>query len=253
MKKKYTALLIDDERLARVQLRKLLTNFSDTFSIVGEAKNGREAAEMIRDLQPDILFLDIEMPGQTGFELLEKLDQIPMVVFCTAYEEYSLKAFETNSIDYLVKPIRLERLQQTVEKIEELKSKLSSENFLKTVREIAHQKEKKQMTTITVKKNDKITFIKLEDISHFKATDKYVALFTDVNEELIEHSLTKLEEKLPANFLRVHRSIIVNTDCIKGIQKYFNNSYVITLKNAQKTTITSGRSYKEVLKNWMDV
>jgi len=254
MAKQYSTLIIDDERLARVRLRKLLANFSEVFTIVGEAKNGLEAEEFIIDLQPDIIFLDIEMPKQTGFELLQKLEKVPMVVFCTAFEEYSLKAFDTNSIDYLVKPVKLERLQQTVDKILNLKHTLSSEKMLKVIDEIDIQKkERKKMTTIAVKKSDKIVLVKLNAVSHFKATDKYVTLYTDKGEELIEYSLTALEENLPANFLRVHRSIIVNTDCIKEFQKYFNNRYIIVLKNKNKATITTGRSYKEVLKNWIEI
>lgn len=254
MVKQYSTLIIDDERLARVRLRKLLSNFPEQFSVVGEAKNGLEAEELIIDLKPDILFLDIEMPKLTGFELLQKLENVPMVVFCTAFEEYSLKAFDTNSIDYLVKPIKLERLQQTVDKIDTLKHKLSSEKMLKVIDEITIQKKKQQkMTTIAVKKSEKIVLVKLDAVSHFKATDKYVTLYTDKGEELIEHSLAKLEENLPPNFLRVHRSIIVNTDYIKEFQKYFNNRYIVVLNNKGKSTITTGRSYYEIVKEWINV
>lgn len=254
MAKQYSTLIIDDERLARVRLRKLLSNFSELFNIVGEAKNGLEAEELILDLKPDILFLDIEMPKQTGFELLQKLEKVPMVVFCTAFEEYSLKAFDTNSIDYLVKPIKLERLQQTVNKISTLKHTLSSEKMLKVIDEIsAQKKEQKKMTTIAVKKSDKIVLVKLAEVSHFKATDKYVTLYTDKGEELIEQSLTKLEENLPVNFLRVHRSIIVNSDYIKEFQKYFNNRYIVVLNTKSKLSITTGRSYKEQVKRWVGV
>ena len=114
----YTTLIIDDEPPARARLHKLLESFPETFRVVDEAKNGTEAVEKINQLQPDVIFLDIEMPGLNGFELLERLEKIPIVIFCTAFDQYSLKAFETNSIDYLLKPVRLERLQQTVEKLD---------------------------------------------------------------------------------------------------------------------------------------
>jgi two-component system LytT family response regulator len=251
--KAYTTLIIDDEQLARERLKKLLASFQETFTIVGEAKNGNEAEQLITKLQPDIIFLDIEMPGQTGFELLSKLTTIPMVIFCTAYEEYSLKAFETNSIDYLVKPVKLERLQKTVEKISLLKNNLSSSELLEVIQEISGRKEAEKMTSITIKKSDKIIFVKLEDVSHFEAEEKYVQVHTNKGKEIIEQSLTKLESKLPSYFIRVHRSYIINTNYIKDFQKYFNSRYQITLKDKQRSTIVSGRSYNGKIKEWMEV
>lgn len=251
--KAYTTLIIDDEQLARERLKKQLASFQETFTIVGEAKNGNEAEELITKLQPDIIFLDIEMPGQTGFELLSKLTTIPMVIFCTAYEEYSLKAFNTNSIDYLVKPVKLERLKKTVEKISLLKNNLSSSKLLEVIQEISERKEVKRMTSITIKKSDKIIFVKLEDVSYFEAEEKYVLVHTDNGKEIIEQSLSKLESKLPSNFIRVHRSYIINTNYIKDFQKYFNSRYQITLKDKQRSTIVSGRSYNEKLKAWMEI
>lgn len=248
MKKTYNVLIIDDERLARVRLKKLLENFSEVFHIIGEAENGNQAKQLIESLQPDVVFLDIEMPGLTGFELLTKLEYIPLVIFCTAYEEYSLKAFETNSIDYLIKPVKRERLEQTVLKIEKLKANFSTENVFKAIDTISSEKVIKQITSITVKKKDEIIFVKLEDISHFEATEKYVTLHTVSGVELIEQSLAQLEQKLPNFFLRIHRGYLINTNYIKKIQKYFNNRFVITLLDAKQTSITSGRTYKDTIK-----
>lgn len=252
MKKPHTVLIVDDERLARVRLKKLIDTFPNVFKIIGEAENGSEAVKLIENLQPDIIFLDIEMPGLTGFELLKKLKKFPMVVFCTAYEDYSLKAFETNSIDYLIKPVKKERLQQTVLKIEKLKANLSKDNVLNAINTITKAKEKKIITSVTVKKGDKIIFVKLEDISHFEAAEKYVTLHTDTGNELIEQSLTQLEEKLPNHFLRVHRSFLINTDYVQHFQKYFNNRYLISLQNSKKTVITSGRTYKDIIKTYIN-
>ena len=252
IEKVYTALIIDDERLARERIKKLLGQFPDSFTIVGEAENGFEAEQKIKDLNPDVIFLDIEMPGLTGFELLKKLDVVPIVVFCTAYEDYSLKAFETNSIDYLVKPVREERLKQTVLKIKQLKNNFSKENVFKAIDTINQAKEKKTVSSITVKKGDNIEFVKLEQISHFEATDKYVTLYTNSGKELIEQSLTQLQEKLPANFLRVHRGFLINTDYVEMFQKYFNSRYVVSLLDENKTKITSGRTYKEAIKNYIN-
>lgn len=251
--KTYTTLIIDDEQLARERLKKLLAGFQQTFTIIGEAKNGNEAEKLINKLEPDLIFLDIEMPGQTGFELLSKLKKIPIIIFCTAYEEYSLKAFDTNSVDYLVKPVKLERLQKTVDKLSSLKNNLASSNLLQVIQDISEKKEVKKMTSITIKKGDKIIFEKLENVSHFQAEDKYVLVHTEKGKEIIEQSLTKLENKLPDYFIRVHRGYIINTNFIQDFQKYFNSRYLITLKNIQKTAITSGRNYKESLKSWMEM
>lgn len=249
----YKTLIIDDEPPARARLHKLLENFQETFRVLDEAKNGVEAVEKINQLQPDVIFLDIEMPGWNGFELLERLEKIPIVIFCTAYDQYSLKAFETNSIDYLLKPVRLERLQQTVEKLTHFKKNLSSATMMSVLKEFYSQKVEKKMTSITVKKGDKLIFIKLDEVTHFEADEKYVTVYTNKENHLIEQSLAQLETKLPDCFIRVHRSVIVNKNQIVEVQKYFNSRFVITINNQKKTTITSGRSYNELIKKWMDI
>jgi two-component system LytT family response regulator len=251
--KSYTTLIIDDEKLARERLKKLLAGFNSTFNIIGEAKNGNQAEQLILNLQPDIIFLDIEMPGKNGFELIQSLPQLPIVIFCTAHEEYALKAFDTNSIDYLVKPVKLERLEQTINKLQTLQQNLTSAQLQQVMQEIAQQKSAKKMTSITVKKKDKILFLKLEDVTYFEAQEKYVSIHTNQSTELIEQSLTKLEERLPDHFLRVHRKYVINIHFIQDFQKYFNSRYIITLKDRKKTSITSGRSYKEQLTAWMDL
>ena len=249
----YTTLIIDDEPPARARLQKLLEQFPETFRVLDEAKNGTEAVEKIHQLQPDVIFLDIEMPGLNGFELLERLDKIPIVIFCTAFDQYSLKAFETNSIDYLLKPVRLERLQQTVEKLTSFKNNLSSATIKSVLKAFYEQKEEKKMTSITVKKGDKLIFIKLDEVTHFEADEKYVTVYTNKENHLIEQSLSQLELKLPQEFIRVHRSVILNKNQVLDVQKYFNSRFVITLNNNRKTSITSGRSYITTIKDWMDI
>ena len=249
----YKTMVIDDEPPARDRLIKLLGHFPETFHILDTALNGREAKQKIETLKPDLIFLDIEMPGLTGFELLEALETIPFVIFCTAYDQYSLKAFETNSIDYLVKPVRLERLEKTIEKLNLLDNHFTSQNFSNLLKEIRIQKEVKKMTSITVKKDDKIIFIKLEDVSHFEADEKYVNVITKNTTHLSDQSLTQLEQKLPDNFLRVHRAVIINTNYVKDIQKYFNSRFIIALDNQKKSMITSGRSYNKAIKEWMNI
>lgn len=252
MKKIYTVLIVDDERLARERVKKMLQPYADTFILKGEASNAFDAEKKIHDLKPDLIFLDIEMPELNGFELIQRLEEVPLIVFCTAYEEYSLKAFETNSVDYLVKPVKEERFQQTILKVAQLTKSFSHKKVLQTLEAFYTEKEKRKITSITVKKGDKVVFVKLEEISHFKATEKYVSLFTSKGSELIEESLTRLEQKLPAHFLRIHRSVLVNTEWIEEIQKYFNNRFIITLNNGEKTKITSGRTYKEAIKQYIN-
>ena len=253
MTKPYTTIIIDDEPPAREGLLNLLGHFPETFQVVDMAQNGTEAKEKISRLKPDLIFLDIEMPVLTGFELLEQLERIPMVIFFTAYHQYALQAFETNSVDYLVKPIELERLQQTVDKLKFFKGKQNTQHILDAIKQIAAQKEIPKMTSITVKKGDKLLFVKLETVSHFEAAENYVTIYTNMGHYLIEQPLTQLEQKLPSNFLRVHRSVIINTEHVKEVQKYFNSRFVILLNNLSKTNITTGRSYNEVVKDWIGV
>ena len=252
MDKIFTTIIIDDEPPARDGLLQLLRKFPETFQVIDMAKNGSEAEEKIRKHQPDVIFLDIEMPGCNGFELLERLETIPIVIFCTAYDQYSLKAFETNSIDYLVKPVELERLQKTVSKLKTFDKKLSSQHLLKFLKTVSEKKEEKKMVSISVKKGDKIIFIKLDTVAYFEADANYVMIYSENGSYVSEQSLLNLEKKLPDNFLRVHRGIIINTNYVKEVQKYFNSRFVVTLKTKKKTTITTGRSYNEQIKNWMD-
>ena len=253
MNKQYTTIIIDDEPPARARLLQLLESFPDTFQVVAVAEDGIDALEKIEALHPDLIFLDIEMPELSGFDMLKQLKTIPIVIFCTAYDQYSLQAFETNSVDYLLKPVSLERIQQSVNKLNLFSKNNASQNILALLKELSSQKEVKKMTSITVKKGDKIIFVKLENISHFMADERYVTLYTYDENYLIEEPLAQLEQKLPAHFLRVHRSIIINTEQIKEVQKYFNSRFVITLNNPKKSSITTGRSYNEAIKTWMNL
>lgn len=251
MNKRYSTIIIDDETPARLGLQNLLKEFPETFDVVDTAQNGTEAQQKIEDLNPDIIFLDIEMPGCTGFELLERLKTIPMVVFCTAYDQYSLEAFETNSIDYLVKPVKLERIEKTVQKLKTFHTKSTTDDILRVLKDISNRTEPKKMTSITVKKNDKLIFIKLDDISFFEADNNYTTIHSESGAFLSTESISNLEKKLPDNFLRIHRGIIINKDYVKEAQKYFNSRYIITLNDVKKTNITSGRSYSENVKAYL--
>jgi len=249
----FSTIIIDDEPLAIERLQSLLENFPDTFQIIDTAKNGKEAKEKIEQQKPDLIFLDIEMPGLTGFEMLERLENIPQVVFCTAYDQYALKAFEASSIDYLVKPVRVARLEKTIQKLKLINGNQTSQQLLEVIKELSIKKEAKKMTSITVTKGDKIIFIKLEDITYLEADEKYVTLYTNSGNHLIGQSLSQLESKLPDYFMRVQRAVIINKNYVDEIQKYFNSRYIIKLQNKGVSSITTGRSYSNKIKDWMNV
>ncbi len=252
MNKLFTTLLIDDEPPARKRLTRLLKKYPEVFDIIGEAENGSQAQEKITELKPDLIFLDIEMPGLTGFQLLEKLEVVPFVIFCTAYDEYALKAFETSSIDYLLKPVLEERLEKTIEKLQKFGNNQSTQQLLEVIKDLSIKKETKTVTSITVKQGDKILFVKLEDIIYLEADEKYVMLNTNRGNYLVSQSLAQLEQKLPDYFLRVNRGVVINTNYVEEVEKYFNSKYIIKLQNKGLTTITSGRAYISQIKKWMD-
>ena len=249
MKTSFTAILIDDEILAIKRLKRLLDKYEDAFEILAEAYNGEEGLKLIELHQPDLIFLDIEMPGMNGFEMLNKLEYLPKIIFTTAFDEYAIKAFEENSIDYLLKPIEVERLDKAVDKLKRLSNSDSVALPLQLNKLIAELKGKKEVKSLPVKIGDKILLIKPEQISYLEAKDKYVFIVTDENKEyLTDFTLTSLEEKLSAPFLRVHRAIMINTDKIKEIHKGFNGSFSLIMKDNNKTKIQTGRSYSDSVK-----
>ena len=247
-------ILIDDEPLAIGRLKRLLGKFED-FEIIAEAKNGQEGLEKITQLKPDVIFLDIEMPEMTGFEMLAQLDFMPLVVFATAYDQYAIRAFEENSIDYLLKPIETERLEKTVEKLRKLKANSGNSSVNNSLLQLIEQfKPKKDIHSISVKSGEKILFIPLTEISFFEAEDKYVFLnTTDGKQYLTNYTIASLEEKMPESFIRVSRSSIINSLLIKELQKYFSGKYLIIMRDAKASKIETGSAYGENLKRLMEI
>ena len=197
----YTTIIVDDEAIARQRMVKILATFAGVFNIIAEASNGIEGAELINELQPDLVFLDIQMPGKTGFEMLECLTHLPQIVFCTAYEEYALEAFNTMALDYLIKPIEKQRLELTIDKLAQNaapQTQLQVQTLLDMVRQTTATK---KLKSIPHKIGDRVLLIKVEDITYLSANDKYVAFYTRNGKEyLTEMSLKKLCERLPDNF-----------------------------------------------------
>lgn len=233
---KINYLIIDDERLARQELRLLLKPFSE-FNIIGEAANADEAITIISEKKPDLLFLDIQMPEKTGFDLLEELDDAPKVIFTTAYDQYAIRAFEVNALDYLLKPIRNERLQTTLKKIQ---SEIEKE---KTAAPAIQPFSKDRQ--VFIKDGDQCFFVKISDIYHIESVGNYARLFFDNKKALLKRSLNLLDQKLdPTIFFRANRKEIINLQYIGKIEPMFKGTLRIYLNNGHKIEVSERRSAK---------
>lgn len=229
-------LIVDDEKLARDRLRELLSDIGG-YSVVGEAMNGAEAVEKTADLNPDVLLMDIRMPGMDGLEAamhLMGMDTPPSVIFTTAYDQHALDAFEVNAVDYLLKPIRKDRLANALSKARKLTAK--------QLQEISQaQKEPPTRTHISVHLRGNIRLVPLPDIIYFLADSKYVVVRTPTEEHLIEDSLINLEQEFSDRFLRIHRNALVSTTYIKGIVKSPAGTWQVSLKDVDKKLDVSRR------------
>ena len=245
----FKALIVDDEPAARRILISMLAVHAHWISIAGEAGNGAEAIRMIDELKPDLVFLDIQMPDHTGFEVLENISYQPNIIFTTAYEQYAIKAFESFSIGYLLKPIREERLEQCLEKLKQFGRIHPSTDLTQLKRMVEEIGSSKKPTAFPVRQGDKIILLRFENISHFEASDKYVRLFTsDGKNYLIDQTLSSLIEKLPQAFLRVQKSYIINKEKIREIHKHFNGRFVIIMEDRAQTRITTGLTFYDAIK-----
>ncbi|MBD8487698.1 LytTR family transcriptional regulator DNA-binding domain-containing protein [Echinicola sp. CAU 1574] len=249
----YKTIIVDDEPLARIRLRSMLEDYPKKFEIIAEAENGEQAIEKINQLKPELICLDIQMPEINGFDVLKHLHYLPKVIFCTAYDEFALKAFETNCIDYLVKPLTKERFARTIEKMEQLSDKPSDINMDQLIEQFNRQIKKSETSSIPVKVGDRVIFVRLEDVSYFQADEKYISIITkQAKSYILDSSLKKLEEKLPDYFIRVHKSYLINKNLLKEINKYYNNRFVLVLDDYNQSKITSGRSYYQEIKSLLD-
>lgn len=240
----YKTLIIDDEKLARERLKRLLAGFQEYFKIIDEASNGDEAFEKIENLKPDLIFLDIQMPGKNVFEMLSEISHQPIIVFCTAHDEYALQAFENFSIDYLLKPVEKERLEVTISKLEHLHRGAYIVDVINKLKNI--DLNKKHPTAIPYKVGERIVLVKLSDITYFEADKKYVDFYDVESKKYVtEQTLHNLEKVLPPEFIRVSKSVIVNFNFVKELHKYFRGKYILVMNDLQKTKIESGASYRD--------
>ena len=234
---KYNVIIIDDERLAREEIKRHLAIHSE-FKIIGEASNANEGKQLIETKQPHLIFLDIQMPEKSGFDLLNELTTIPEIVFTTAYSEYATKAFEVNALDYLVKPIREERFFKSIEKVKKelFKIKETRSHFS------MHHK-------IFIKDGERCYFIPLKDIRYIESLENYARLHFKGNKAMIKKSLNSIEKKLDATvFFRINRSQIININFIKEIQPSLNNRLKIVLDTDETFDVSSRQSVR--FKNW---
>lgn len=229
------ALIIDDERLARKELIKLLEEHP-AIEVAGEAQNADEAEQLINELNPDVLFLDIQMPGRTGFQLLESLDTVPLVVFTTAYDEFAMKAFEINALDYLLKPITAERLSEAVHKIQE-KERIRSGRPRDQKLGLEDQ--------VFVKDGERCWFVSLANIRLFESDGNYIKVYFDTNRPMIHKSLNALDEKLDERaFFRASRKHIINLSWVEGIEPWFNGGLMVKLRGGDKVEVSRRQAAK---------
>ena len=240
------ALVIDDERLARKELITLL-NQLETVEVVGEAVNVDDAKEKIDQLNPDVIFLDIQMPEKTGFELLEELDNVPHVIFTTAYDEYALKAFQVNALDYLLKPIEPKRLEEAINKL-----LLKMEGGSKSEQYLTSQNQKKLTLEdqVFVKDGDRCWFVRLSNVRLFESDGNYIKVYFDNFKSMIHKSLNALDERLDEkSFFRASRKHIINLGWVEAIEPWFNGGLVVTLKGGDRIEVSRRQAarFKEMM------
>jgi len=245
----YKTILVDDEPAARRLMKNLLQEHSHIVEVIEEAGSGKEAIRKIEDLQPDLIFLDIQMPDLTGFEVISRLQHKPNIIFTTAYEQYAIKAFESFSIDYLLKPIKEERLEQAIQKLKQfgrLNGKMDMSQLQDMIRQL---REPAKATALPIRAGDRITLLRFEQIAYLEAQDKYVYVHTlEGQKHLTDQTLAALSEKLPGQFFRIQKSYIINKDRIKEMHRHFNGRYLFIMDDKEQTRLTSGRTYYDEIR-----
>ncbi len=238
-------IIIDDERLARQELKNLLKDF-DEVEIIAESGNADEAIHLINNEKPDLIFLDIQMPGKDGFTLLEHLTFIPNIIFVTAYDDYAIKAFEVNALDYLLKPVQAERLADALKKNKSTNSAYYSNNQLPANETLGLN------DRVFVKDGEKCWFVKLSDVRIFESEGNYVRVYFENNKPLILKSLNNLYDKLnQKEFFRANRKFIINISWIENVENWYNGGLMVKLKNGEQIEVSRRQAAK--LKDMMSL
>ena len=235
------AIIVDDERLARQELKTMLAEHKD-IEVIAECANADEAKEKINALKPDVVFLDIQMPGKNGLELAQELHPLPELIFITAHDEYALRAFEVNALDYLLKPVQPQRLAETIQKLLSKEEEVPQE-----YRTILNNEDQ-----VFIKDGERCWFVKLAEVRMFESEGNYVRVLFDNNRPLILRSLNNLEQRLnPTNFFRASRKHIINLKWVENIETWFNGGLIVTLKGGQKIELSRRQSVR--LKDMMSL
>lgn len=242
---KTTCLIIDDEKLARDLLHEYLESFSD-IEIIGECSKGTEAVEKINKLKPDLIFLDVQMPGMTGFDVLEEIDHEPYVIFTTAYDQYAIKAFEKNAVDYLLKPLDQERFRLAVNRALKQK-KLEQSNLEDLLQSLRGDRKSSYDSHIFVQKSEKLFNLPVEEIVYLEASGDYTIITTKTDQFVSSSGIGKLDEIMnPDTFIRVHRSTIINLNFLKEIERHFNGGMVVKMQNGKSFPVS--RTYAKAIR-----
>ncbi len=234
--------IVDDERLARKELKRILEKYNKQIEVSGEASNAEEAVAVIDDLQPDLVFLDIQMPGKNGFELLEDLDFAPEVIFITAYDDYAIKAFEVDALDYILKPIDEERFDEALKKV------LAKIELKQAEAEEIESSKQPQLTgndQVFLKDGDKCWLVQLHNVRLFESEGNYIRVYFEDNKPLILKSLNNLDKKLSdRDFFRANRKHIINLKWIEKVETWFNGGLLVILQDGQKVEVSRRQAVK---------
>lgn len=246
---KIRTLIVDDEPIARDRVRRMLREETD-IEIVGECGNGAEAVAFINENAPDLIFLDIQMPEMNGFETMRSItaEKVPAIIFVTAYDRYALQAFDVHALDYLLKPFNQERFRRAVararEQIEKSQNGKIDERLASLIADLKGGK--KHLERLVIKSVGRVFFLRTDEVDWIEAAGNYAKLHVGRESHLIRETMNGLESKLnPDKFLRIHRSTLVNIDCIKELHPLFSGDYTVMLKNGVELTLS--RNYRDRL------
>ncbi len=240
MKRAMRVLVVDDEELARTRIKELLADIPDV-EVAGEAENGLRAVDAVGELEPDVVILDIQMPGMDGFEVVEALTRVPLVIFATAFDEYAIKAFEVNSVDYLLKPISKERLGEAVERARSLLD--DTPQLDDQMARLAGLVRSRDIRRLPAVKGKRIVLIDLDDIVWIGVEDELVFVHTASEKHMMNVTMAELESRLdPQVFFRCHRSSIVNLNHVKEIVPWFSGKYKIVVDDEKKSELVLSRA-----------
>jgi two-component system, LytTR family, response regulator len=241
-----TCLIIDDEKLARDLLHEFLESFPD-IEVIGECSKGTEAVEQINKLKPDLIFLDVQMPGMNGFDVLDEIEHEPYVIFTTAYDQYAIKAFERNAVDYVLKPLDQERFKLAVDRA--LKRKKMEEGNLEDLLGSLHAVPQRASydSHLFVQKSEKLYNLPVEEIIYLEASGDYTVISTKNDQFVSSSGIGKLEELMnPDTFIRVHRSTIINVNYLKEIERHFNGGMIVKMQNGKSFPVS--RTYAKLIR-----